>query len=71
MIAHNKTQLWQGKKVKERNWVIIPLAMFGNPNSKVMIFLHTRSLPDPNLFEIMWIWAMFMDMYSTGITIGV
>jgi len=40
VTVHSKTQLQQGKKVKERNWEIIPLAMFVNPNSKQMSALH-------------------------------
>ena len=55
-------------KVKERNWVRICFAIFGNSNSKRMSYLQTRSLLNPNLSKIMWICAIFMDMYLKDIT---
>jgi len=60
--AHSKPQLQQGKNVKERNWERIPLAMFGNPNSKQMIVLHAWSLLNLDFVDIMWICARFMNM---------
>jgi len=68
-------------KVKERNWVRIPLAMFGNHNSKRMSDLHTWSLLN---LEFVWnyvdgcyiqghvfdrynIWCLVIDRYVKGI----
>ena len=58
------------KKVKERNWVRIPLAMFGNPNSKWMSALHIGSLLNLDFSDTMWICTIFMNMFLKGITTG-
>jgi len=44
VTVHSKPRFQQGKRVKERNWTRIPLAMFGKPNSKQMSTSHTGSL---------------------------
>ena len=68
MVAHSKSRLQQSKKrVKERKWTRIPLAMFGNRNSKQISALHIGSLLNIDLPKIMWICAIFMDMYLTSI----
>jgi len=57
VTTYSKPRFQQGKKVKERKWERIPLAMFGNPNFEQMSALHTRSLLNLGFF------IHYVDMY--------
>jgi len=72
VIAHNKTQLQQDKKVKQRNWVRITFGYVWNHNSKWMSALHEyKSFLTLILVDIMWICVIFMSMYLEGYYIKV